>query len=63
MECFQPLTIITKHSILDVVAALDPPLVMSNALLPLLDAATFEAATFEVNTSPSQDMQKQFQYN
>ena len=35
MECFviivnglQPLTIITKHSILDVEAALDPPLVM-----------------------------------
>ena len=27
MECFvKPLTIITKHSILDVVAALDPPL-------------------------------------
>ena len=33
MECFvvngfQPLTIITKHSILDVVAALDPPLII-----------------------------------
>ena len=35
MECFviivnglQPLTIITKHSVLDVEAALDPPLVM-----------------------------------
>ena len=35
MECFviivnglQPLTIITKHAVLDVEAALDPPLVM-----------------------------------
>ena len=26
MECFVPLTIITKHPILDVAAALDPPL-------------------------------------
>ena len=66
MECFliivngfQPLTIITKHSILDVVAALDPPLVMGNALLSLL--VKIDAATFEINTSPSQDMQKQFQ--
>ena len=37
MECFviivngfQPLTIITKHSILDVAAALDPPLAMAS---------------------------------
>ena len=53
------LTIITKHSILDVVAALDSPLVMGNALLSLL--VKIDAATFEINTSPSQDMQKQFQ--
>ena len=40
MECFviivngfQPLTIITKHSILDVAAALDPPLVVLLLLL------------------------------
>ena len=40
MECFviivngfQPLTIITKHSILDVAAALDPPL---NIYTPLI---------------------------
>ena len=40
MECFviivngfQPLTIITKHSILDVVAALDPPLQNQNEML------------------------------
>ena len=43
MECFviivngfQPLTIITKHSIFDVAAALDPPLVTS-VLLPFLN--------------------------
>ena len=30
---FQPLTIITKHSILDVVAALDPPLQNQNEML------------------------------
>ena len=28
MEHFQPLTIITKRSILDVAAVLDPPLIM-----------------------------------
>ena len=40
MECFviivngwKPLTIITKHSILDVVAALDPPLQNQNEML------------------------------
>ena len=27
VNCFQPLTIMTKHSILDVAAVLDPPLI------------------------------------
>ena len=42
MECFviivngwKPLTTITKHSILDVAAALDPPLGMQNLILVL----------------------------
>ena len=33
---FQPLTIITERPILDVAAALDPPLLLENFLLPLL---------------------------
>ena len=32
---FQPLTIITKHSILDVAAALDPPLILNKKTLVL----------------------------
>ena len=34
---WKPLTIITKHSILDVAAALDPPLVTAGLRLPAYD--------------------------
>ena len=49
MECFvvngiQPLTIITKHSILDVVAALDPPLIYD----PLSVSAKFCQFSFAI---------------
>ena len=47
---FQPLTIITKHSILDVVAALDPPLnsADSSSLIENLSTPDFNGKT---NTS------------
>ena len=56
MECFviiangwNPLTIITKHSILDVAAALDPPLVGSFSIKLKTVTKCFEHATFHNN--------------
>ena len=53
MECFviivngfQPLTIITKHSILDVAAALDPPLQMTLAKLNFFSVLIEKIVTF-----------------
>ena len=41
MERFQPLTIITKRSILDVAVALDPPMNMHTDLLFQLSVSNF----------------------
>ena len=37
---WKPLTIITKHSILDVAAALDPPLMLSYSVSPIESICT-----------------------
>ena len=37
---WKPLTIITKHSILDVAAALDPPLMLSYSVCPIESICT-----------------------
>ena len=52
---FQPLTIITKHSILDVAAALDPPLRTSaanqlNVLMRLRNRLGFEEKKILINS-------------
>ena len=47
VDCFQPLTIIIKRSILDVAAALDPPLMLvNNEQYPLV----LRLATLSKNT-------------
>ena len=48
---FKPLTIITNQSILDVAAALDPPLMMSNqSILSALDCLEKNAKTENVDS-------------
>ena len=46
---FQPLTIITKRSILDVAAALDPPLIYKASLELVLETNTHTNATLTDN--------------
>ena len=45
---FQPLTIITKHSILDVAAVLDPPLVLSRSMDTSAEVTLLHSHTFSV---------------
>ena len=45
---FQPLTIITKHSILDVAAVLDPPLVLSRSMDTSTEVTLLHSHTFSV---------------
>ena len=45
---WKPLTIITKHSILDVAAALDPPLISGESFAPVLSHIPTEYGNLKV---------------
>ena len=48
VDSFQPLTIITKRSLLDVAAALDPPLISFSDVVTFGVSVSLKSGTFEV---------------